>query len=444
MEANNLNETLFNEAKSKGIKYIHLQFTDLYGSFRTITTTIEHLEKNMSDGIGLDGSSIKGFTNIEDSDLLLFPIADTFKQLPWNERGARVTCEIMRTNGEHFEGDPRYKLREFLERVRKDFGFEYFVGPEIEFFILNGQRPADNANYYASLSTDKYADLRLEIGDNIRHFDIIPECFHHEVAPGQHEINIRYDNALDMADKIQIHKFVIRHIASKHDLIATFMPKPFKKENGSGMHVHQSLFNINTGKNVFGDETGLSEIGQYFTGGLLKYAKLITAITSPTVNSYKRLVPGFEAPVYIAWDYGNRSTLIRVPKYSTKSCNTIRIEYRSPDPLSNPYLVFLVMLAAGIQGIKERIEPPERISKNIYHLTEHERKQSNIDTLPGSLEEAVNEFKKATFLKNTLGVRLYDSLTTVMMKEWESYASAVQEPYSKDITDWEYEHYLYM
>jgi len=431
-------------AKKKGVKYVYLQFTDLRGGLRTVAITIEQLQNYVEEGTGVDGSSIEGFSNIENSDLVLFPIPSTFIQLPWNEKVARIVCEIKKPNGEYFEGDSRHILNCFLEKIRKEFGYEYFVGPELEFFLLNGKEPSDTAYYYATFPLDKYAEFRLEIGDLIEYFGLIPEYFHHEVAPGQHEINFRFNNALLTADGVQIYKFVARYLASKYDLIATFMPKPFANENGSGMHVHQSLFNTKTGENVFADDNALSEIGLHYVAGLLKYSRMITAITSPTVNSYKRLVPGFEAPVYIAWDYGNRSALIRVPAYSLKSKKRIRIEYRSPDPSSNPYLTFVAMLAAGIEGIKKKLEPPEPINKNLYKLSTEEREKLGVKMLPGSLEEALAEFKKADFLREALGQHIYNTLIEMKTKEWEDYKNSVENPYTREVTEWEWKRYLFL
>lgn len=431
-------------AKKKGVKYVFLQFTDIKGILRTITITIERLQSYFEEGTAVDGSSIEGFSKIEDSDLVLKPIPHTFIQLPWNEKIARIVCEVREPDGRPFEGDPRYILERFLNKIEKDMGLKYYVGPELEFFLLDGTNPADNAFYYASAPLDKSTDYRIEMADMIEYFGLLPEYLHHEVAPGQQEINFKFGDALTTADGVQVYKLVASHLANKYGLVATFMPKPFFGINGSGMHVHQSLFFAETGENAFAGENGkLSDLALNFVGGLLKYAPSITVLTSPTVNSYKRLVPGYEAPVYIAWDYGNRSALIRVPKYALKSKSRIRIELRSPDPSSNPYLAFAAMLAAGIQGIKEEITPPDPIPKNLYKLSDKEREELGIRTLPRSLEEALNEMKKVSFMKDVLGEHIYNTFIELKIKEWEEYKASVPDPYTIKVTDWEIKKYLY-
>ncbi|MGQ4913939.1 MAG: glutamine synthetase family protein [Candidatus Asgardarchaeia archaeon] len=432
-------------AKKKGVKYVFLQFTDILGRLRTITITIERLQSYIEEGTAVDGSSIEGFAKIEDSDLVLKPIPRSFIQLPWNEKVARIICEVRQPDGSPFEGDPRYILEQYLLRVERNMGLKYYVGPELEFFLLREDKPADNAFYYATAPLDKSTGYRIEMADYIEYFGLLPEYLHHEVAPGQQEINFRFSDALTIADGVQVYKLVATHLAEKYGLVATFMPKPFFGMNGSGMHVHQSVFFADSNENAFaGEKEGtLSELAFNFIAGLLKYAPAITAITSPTVNSYKRLVPGYEAPVYITWGYGNRSALIRVPKYALKSKSRIRIEYRSPDPSSNPYLAFAVMLAAGIQGIKEELEPPEPLPRNLYKLTEEERKKLGIKTLPGSLDVALEEMKKAPFIKEVLGEHIYTKFIELKTKEWKEYTSEVKEPYTQEVTEWERKKYLY-
>ena len=396
--------------EEEDVGFIRLQFTDIFGTMKNVAITTSQLEKALDNQIMFDGSSIEGFARIEESDMYLYPDLNTFEIFPWRpQQGkvARLICDVYKTDGTAFESDPRYILKKVMTEARS-MGYEFNVGPECEFFLFHTDddgRPTTLSHECAS-----YFDLGpLDLGENARRdmvltledMDFEIEASHHEVAPAQHEIDFRYDEALATADNIMTFKLVVKTIAKRHGLHATFMPKPKYGINGSGMHLNMSL--SRDGINAFQDTkdpNGLSKEAYYFIGGIMKHMKAISFITNPIVNSYKRLIPGYEAPVYIAWSAKNRTPLIRIP--GSRGEGT-RVELRSPDPSANPYLALAVCLAAGLDGIKHEIRPPHSIDCNIYEMTEQERMDAGIENLPGSLLEAAREFEKDAFIQDVLG-----------------------------------------
>lgn len=436
----NKNEILARIERS-GVKFVRLQFTDIVGVLKNVAVTVEQLEKALNGELMFDGSSIHGFVRIEESDMYLRPEASTFTVFPWRPRDgsvARLICDVYNSDGSPFAGCPRNTLKRVLVRASK-MGFTMNVGPECEFFLFytddEGKptlRTHDQAGYFDLSPVDLGENARRSMVLTLEEMGFEIEASHHEVAPGQHEIDFMYSDALDIADKISTFKFVVRTIAQRHGLHATFMPKPVYGINGSGMHLHQSLFR--NGQNAFynpHDPMGLSDIARYYIGGLLKHARALAAVTSPTVNSYKRLVPGFEAPVYISWAERNRSPLIRIP---AKRGASTRIELRCPDPSCNPYLAIAVCLAAGLDGIEKKIEPPAPCNFNIYELTSDQRRELGIGTLPTSLEEALRELATDEIIKNALGEHIYERFRAAKQKEWDEYRTQVYP--------WEVEQYL--
>ncbi|QTA38358.1 type I glutamate--ammonia ligase [Thermosipho ferrireducens] len=427
-------ERIFEIVEEENIRFIRLQFTDINGSLKNVEIPVNDLKRAFEKGIMFDGSSIEGFVRINESDMYLRPDPSTFAILPWTlegQKSARLICDIYRPNGEPFEGDPRYRLKLVMEEA-SGLGFVPHAGPEVEFFLLpkkNGKVSyefLDEGGYFDLLPVDIAEHLRSEVAVMIEEMGIDVEATHHEVAPSQHEVDFRYADALNSADAVQTVKLVIKTLAIKNNLHATFMPKPFFGVNGSGMHVHLSLLSKDGSSNGFYDEkTGdISENMRYFVGGVLKHARAITAVTNPTVNSYKRLVPGYEAPVNVAWSLGNRSALIRVPM--ARGMGT-RLEYRAPDPSCNPYLAFAVLVAAGLDGVKNKIQPPEPVEKNIYSMNEEEREGLGITTLPKTLEEALIEAEKDPLIKEVLGDHIYEKFMELKWKEWKSYSIYVTE-----------------
>ncbi|AEH51770.1 type I glutamate--ammonia ligase [Pseudothermotoga thermarum] len=427
--------------KEEKILFIRLQFSDINGNLKNVEIPSQELERAFERGIMFDGSSIEGFARIEESDMYLRPDPNTFAVLPWSTDGmksARLICDVYTPADEPFEGDPRYRLKLIVEKARK-MGFEPYAGPELEFFILprdeKGYPKAeflDKGSYFDLLPLNEVESLRSEAAVALRTMGINVEATHHEVSPSQHELDFRYGPVLVTADNVQTVKLVLKTIAVKHNLRVTFMPKPFFGINGSGMHTHMSLFKGD--ENVFYDPNssdGLSQTMKYFIGGLLKYARQITLVTNPTVNSYKRLVPGYEAPVNIAWSKANRTALIRIPAARGKST---RLEYRAPDPTCNAYLAFAVLFAAGLKGIEEKIEPPAPIEENIYHMSEERKSLFKIDSLPGSLREAIEEARNSELVKEVLGDHIFKKLIDLKRREWRDFSIAV--------TDWEREKYL--
>ena len=397
-------KTVLKLVEEKDVKFIEFWFTDILGVLKSFTITKEELEAAFNEGMGFDGSSIRGFVRIDESDMVAVPEPDTFVILPWRPKEkatARMFCDILTPDGKPFEGDPRYILKRNLDYVKKKFGLDFYVGPELEYFYFKNPETTetlDRGGYFDLIPRDEAIDLRRETTLALEEMNIKVEYAHHEVAPSQHEIDLRYTDALTMADIVMTHRLTVKEIAFKNGVYATFMPKPLFNENGSGMHTHMSLFK--NSKNAFFNQKGkyyLSETALQFIAGLLKYTPELCSIICQWVNSYKRLVPGYEAPVYLSWAVRNRSDLVRVPMYKPGKEKATRIELRAPDPACNPYLAFACMLRAGIKGMEEKLKAPEPIEENIYEMTENEKKKRGIKSLPGSLIEALGTGEKLVF-----------------------------------------------
>jgi len=435
-------QEVLEKAREAGVEFIHLQFTDIFGVLKNVAITHEQLEKALDGELMFDGSSIEGFVRIEESDMYLRPDPDTFVVFPWETdaggRVARLICDIYNPDGNPFAGCPRNTLKKVLAEAA-EMGFTMNVGPEAEFFLFKTEADGyptldtnDHAGYFDLSPVDRGEKARRDMVLALKQMGFQIEASHHEVAPGQHEIDFKYADALHAADNIATFKFVVRIIAQQHHLHATFMPKPIAGINGSGMHMNQSLFIGD--KNAFYDpegEHGLSKIAFYYIGGLIKHAKALSAIISPTVNSYKRLVPGYEAPVYVAWSFRNRSPLIRIPE--RRGLGT-RLELRNPDPSCNPYLATAVMLKAGLDGIKNEIVPPPHTDANIYELSEEERKQLGIEQLPANIMEAMLELEKNPVIRECLGEHTFNRYMEAKKIEWNEYCTQV--------TPWEVKSYL--
>jgi glutamine synthetase len=426
-------EYVLKMAKEHDVKFVNLWFTDILGFLKSFSITIEELEKAMEDGMGFDGSSIEGYARIDESDMIALPDPDTFQLLPWRPKEqsvGRMFCDIQMPGGQPFEGDPRFILKKNLKKAA-DLGYTFYVGPELEYFYFKnnkGTEILDSGGYFDLVPLDMAVDLRRQTVLALEEMGIGVEYSHHEVAPSQHEIDMRYTDALTMADNVMTYRLVVKQVAMENGVYATFMPKPMFGENGSGMHVHQSLFKGE--RNSFFDKNDpmhLSKIARSYIAGLLKHAPDITSVTSQFVNSYKRLVPGYEAPVYLSWARRNRADLVRVPEYKPGRETATRIEYRSPDPACNPYLVFSVMLAAGLEGIERGYEPPEPVEENVYQMTEEERKRRGIKTLPGSLEEAIALTEKSSLVKKALGDHLFHAFIQNKKVEYNQYRIQVTE-----------------
>ena len=433
-------DDIFRMVEEEDVEFIRLQFTDIFGTLKNIAITSSQLEKALDNKCMFDGSSVEGFVRIEESDMYLYPDYDTFEIFPWRpQQGkvARLICDVYTPDGKPFEGDPRWILKKTIKEAN-EMGYRFDVGPECEFFLFH----TDDNGLPTTLSHEKagYFDLGPnDLGENIRRDMVLTledmgfeiEASHHEVAPAQHEIDFKYDEALN---NIQTFKMTVKTIAKRHGLYATFMPKPKFGISGSGMHINMSLA-TEEGKNIFADENGkigLSDDAYHFIAGIMKHARGMSAITNPLVNSYKRLVPGYEAPVYIAWSAKNRSPLIRIP---ASRGNGTRVELRNPDPTANPYLVLALCLAAGLDGIKNKIEVPESVDCNIYEMTPGERRAAGIENMPADLKEAVDCLVADEFLCSVLGEHITTKYVEAKMKEWENYTTRVSQ--------WEIDEYLY-
>jgi glutamine synthetase len=419
--------------KEKNVSFIQFWFTDVLGYLKSFSVTPSELEEGLAEGMGFDGSSIEGFARIEESDMIAKPDPTTFEFLPWRgeERPvARMFCDILEPDGTPYKGDPRYVFKRILQKA-KDQGYTFYIGPELEYFYFaNDKKPEllDKGGYFDTTPLDMAGSLRRETIFALQKIGIEIEYSHHEVAPSQHEIDMKYDEGLRMADKTVTLRIVIKEIARINGFYATFMPKPIFGENGSGMHTHQSLFKGDT--NAFhdpNDEYHLSDIARAYIAGILKHAREITAITNQWVNSYKRLVPGYEAPVYLSWARRNRSTMVRVPMYKPGKEKATRIELRAPDPACNPYLAFAVMLAAGLKGIEESYPLQDPIEEDIYRFTPEKKKALNIHELPGNLYEAILEIEKSELVKEALGEHIFYKLIENKKIEWDRYQTHVSQ-----------------
>ena len=423
------------------VEYVLLWFTDLEGHLKSFAITLSELQGALDDGMGFDGSSITGFNAIEESDMVAIPDPATFRILPQSDgepRIGRMICDVVKPDGEPYEGDPRHVLRRALERM-KQMGFDTFnVGPELEYFLFrdsSGTETLDEGGYFAMTALDAANDLRYETIKALEAMEIPIEYHHHEVAPSQHEIDMRFAPALEMADSTLTYRLIVKETAAKHGVYATFMPKPLFGENGSGMHTHMSLFT--GGRNQFfsQDESyHLSPAGKQFIAGLLRHAREISAVFAQWVNSYKRLVPGYEAPVYVAWSQRNRSALVRIPLYKPGSEQGTRAEIRCPDPACNPYLTFAALLHAGLEGIARGYELAPPMETNLYHLSAEERTERGIVSLPETLGEAIDEFSKSDLMRRAFGDHIFNAYVKLKRAEWDDYR--VQ------LTEWERERYL--
>jgi glutamine synthetase len=421
-------QNVLQEAKDNNVKFIRLWFTDILGTLKSFAITVDELEDALDGGMGFDGSSITGYQDIEESDMIAMPDPSTFKAIPWSPQEAptaRMICDVQTPDGDPYVGDPRHVLRRALERA-SEMGFDnFFCGPELEFFYFrnsNDTEPLDYGGYFDLTTLDAATSLRRETVMALQELGIDVEYSHHEVGISQHEIDLRFDDALTMADKVQTYKTVVKEIATKHGVYATFMPKPLRDQNGSGMHTHQSLFSGE--QNAFfdrDDQYFLSDTAKQFIAGQLRHAREISIIFAQFVNSYKRLVPGYEAPVYIAWSRRNRSALVRVPLYHPGQEKATRAELRCPDPSANIYLCFAALLHAGLEGIEKGYELPEPMERNLYHLSHEEREKLGIQSLPADLGEAIIEAENSELLYKALGEHVFTRLLELKRAEFEDY-----------------------
>ncbi len=436
-------DEILKEADKEGVRFIRLQFTDIIGVLKNVEISRSQLEKALDGEIMFDGSSIKGFLRIEESDMLLVPDYSTWRINPWKNpdgsKGARLICDIYKPDKTPFEGCPRQTLKRQVEEAKK-LGFKMVAGPEAEFFLLplDAKRDPivelhDVGGYFDLTPVDRGEECRRDIVMVLEEMGFEVEAAHHEVAPGQHEIDFKYAEAVECADNLSTFKFVVKKVALEHNLHATFMPKPFFGVNGSGMHTHQSLFTLNN-ENAFFDPNGtyqLSKVAFSYIAGILEHASAFVAVTNPTVNSYKRLVPHYEAPTNIAWGLHNRSPLVRIP---AKRGRSTRCEVRVPDPSSNPYLALTVMLAAGIDGVKKNLIPPSPVERNIFSMTQEEKEKFGIKSLPTNLGSAIDNLKKDNVIKEALGEHIFSNFVAAKEMEWLEYITQVHK--------WEIDRYL--
>lgn len=433
-------EYVLRTVRDNDVRFVRLWFTDILGNLKGFAANVAELENALERGMGFDGSSIEGFARFDESDMIAFPDPTTFRILPWRPREnavGRMFCDILTPDGQPFEGDPRHVLKRNIERA-SDLGYTFYVGPELEFFYFKNSSSTDlldSSGYFDQAPSDLATDLRRDTVLMLEDMGIPVEYSHHEVAPSQHEIDLRYTDALSMADTVMTYRLVVKEVALRHGVYASFMPKPIANMNGSGMHVHMSLFEGD--KNTFYDASDpykLSKLARNFVAGLMNHAEEITLITNQWVNSYKRLIEGYEAPVYISWARINRSDLIRVPSFREGKEESVRIEYRAPDPSCNPYLAFSVLLAAGLDGIENDYAAPDPVDTNVHLLSQEERRQRNIRTLPGSLLEAIQGAENSDLVKQALGRHVFQSFIQNKQIEWSNYRAQV--------TDYEIKRYL--
>ncbi len=431
MEEKLTKEDVIRIVKEKQLNFIRFWFTDVLGSLKSFAITPAELEGAFEEGMGFDGSSIEGFARIEESDMVAWPDPSTFAVVPWRAGAGgtgRMFCDIRQPNGDPYDGDPRNVLKKVAAKAAA-MGYTMNVGPELEYFYFRDScstEVLDQGGYFDLTTLDAGSDLRRDTINALHAFGIQVEYSHHEVAPSQHEIDLRFKDVTTMADQVMTYRLTVKEIAQSKGLYATFMPKPIFGVNGSGMHVHQSLFEGN--RNAFfdaNDQYNLSKVGKSYVAGLLAHVKEIALVTNQWVNSYKRLVPGYEAPVYICWSRRNRSAMVRVPIYKPGKEDATRVELRNPDPACNPYLAFAAMLAAGLDGIEKEMELPPEASNNIYEMTEAERLDAGIDSLPEDLYQAIQEFEKSTFAREALGDHVCDYLIRNKWAEWNEYKMLV-------------------
>ena len=428
-------ESVLKQADEANVQFVSMWFTDILGFLKSFILTIDELDKALREGMGFDGSSIEGFARIEESDMIAMPDPETFCVIPWEptEGGctARMFCDILNPDGSAYDGDSRWVLKKNLKKAEQ-MGFTYCVGPELEYFYFKSSGPKpeilDKGGYFYVIPPDEGSRIRRETILALHKVGIPVEYAHHEVAPSQHEIDLRYGDGLTMADRAMTYRLVVKEIAERHGVYATFMPKPLFGENGSGMHTHQCL--LAGQRNAFFDPDApyhLSDVARKFVAGLLRHSREITSVTSQWVNSYKRLVPGYEAPVYVSWARRNRSTLVRVPQYKPGKEMSTRIEYRSPDPACNPYLAFSVMLAAGLRGIEERYELPDPVEEDIFQMTAERRVELGIASLPGNLFEAVQLTENSELVREALGEHVFSKFVENKKIEWDRYRVRVSQ-----------------
>jgi glutamine synthetase len=420
-------------AEEKGVRFVRLWFTDILGMLKSFSIAITELPEALDSGMGFDGSSIEGFARIYESDVIARPDPSTFQLIPWGADGQRVGrmfCDILKPDGTPYEGDPRYVLKRNLKKA-EEMGFTYYLGPELEYFYFrdsHGTETLDSGGYFDLTPIDVAIDLRRETTITLEEMGIPVEYSHHEVAPSQHEIDLKYADALTMADSTMTYRMVTKEVARQKGVYATFMPKPIYGVNGSGMHTHQSLFKGT--KNAFFDPKDryhLSQVAKFFIAGLLRHAREFTSVTNQWVNSYKRLVPEYEAPGYISWAEMNRSTLVRVPMYKPGKETSIRVEMRSPDPACNPYLAFSVMLAAGLKGIEKAYELPDPVEEDIFKMTEQELKARGIESLPADLHEAIMATEESQLVREVLGEHIFTQFIRNKKIQWDHYRSQVTQ-----------------
>jgi glutamine synthetase len=433
-------EDVLSRVESEGIEFIRFWFTDILGQIKSFAVGSEELPGALEEGMGFDGSSVTGFNRIEESDMIAMPDPSTFKLLPWRKDNpvGRMFCNVLTPSREPYEGDPRYVMKRALARAQ-EMGFDhYYLGPELEFFLFKDDQSTqvlDKGGYFDLTTLDVASDFRRDAVRTLRDLGIPVEYTHHEVGPSQHEIDMRYAEGLTMADATMTYRIAVKEVAMQHGCYATFMPKPLFGENGSGMHTHQSLF---TGdRNAFfdpDDQFYLSDVGKSFIAGQLRHARELAALFAPSVNSYKRLVPGYEAPVYVAWSRRNRSALVRVPLYHPGKEQATRAELRCPDPSCNPYLTFAALLQAGLEGIEKGYELPEPIESNLYDLSESERASLGVGQLPETLGESIEEMAKSELVERALGEHIFSRYIDLKRAEWSDYRVQV--------TPWELERYL--
>jgi len=428
-------EQVMKMVRENDVKFVRLWFTDVLGFLKSFAITIDELEGALEEGMGFDGSSIEGYARIEESDMMAKPDPSTFTILPFkgsdNAVEAFMFCDILEPHGSPYPGDPRWALKKNLKKAQ-DMGYTFYVGPELEYFYFKDSslktEPLDSGGYFELTPSDVAINLRNETILALQQMDIAVEFSHHEVAPSQHEIDLKYTNALRMADQAMTYRLTVKEVAMNHGVYASFMPKPLFGENGSGMHTHQSFFKGS--KNAFFDPEDLyhlSKTAKSYIAGLLKYAREVCLVVAQWVNSYKRLVPGYEAPVYVSWGQRNRSALVRVPMYKVGKEKSTRVEFRCPDPACNPYLAFSVMLAAGLSGIEEDLKLPDPVEEDIFHMSEAQRIKRGISSLPGSLGEAISITEKSDLVRNALGDHIFDKFIENKKIEWDNYRIHVSE-----------------